>query len=204
MIMQIFKKTGRMDTKFMRDRQDIIARPGIRLCGIASMLAVLPAPLSAEVGPRDNIVIALSNRIVASTVATGDKARAVPGAIVDFFVTVTGPTENGSPATSFAVTDMVPAHLSLFVGDLGQVGTGPAAFVDNDSGLDFRFDGLSSSTDSIEFSDDGGKTFEYVPVADGDGFDPHVTHVKFRPRGSLMPVSGKYDRFSLRYRMKVK
>ena len=171
---------------------------------IGLMYFAAPAPSLAEAGPRENIAIALSNSIVASPVGTGDAPRSVPGALVDYSVAVTGPLDNASPATSFAITDTIPDQLSLFVGDLAQAGTGPAAFIDNDSGLEFGFDGLASLTDSIEFSSDGGTTFDYIPVADAEGFDQNVTHIKLRPRGELMPVNEKYERFSIRYRMKVK
>ncbi|MEO9601226.1 hypothetical protein [Parasphingorhabdus sp.] len=171
---------------------------------IALTFFTAPAPVYADAGPSESLAIALSSDIVASSVGIDDSARAVPGAIVDFFVTVTGPGESGSPATSFAVVDMVPKHLSLFVGDLAQTGAGPAVFTDNDSGLKFSFDSLDSAKDSIEFSSDGGKTFDYIPFADADGFDQTVTHIKLRLRGALLPTSGKYERFSIRYRMKVK
>jgi len=86
--------------------------------------------------------------------------------------------------------------------DLDRSGTGLAAF--NDNGLEFSFDGFSSHKDSIEFSSDGSTMFGHIPVANTDGFDAHVPHVKLRPRGALLPTIGNYGRFSLRYRMKVK
>ncbi|AMO72106.1 hypothetical protein [Sphingorhabdus sp. M41] len=171
---------------------------------IASMLIAVPLPAFAEADTNENIAIALSSNIVGSPLGQGVAPSAVPGAMIDFLVTVTGPMEGGAPAASFAITDRVPEHLSLYVGDLGQAGTGPAAFKDNDSGLEFSFDGLSNAQDSIEFSSDGGKTFAYVPVADIEGFDENVTHIKLRPRGDLLPTIGKSERFTLRYRMKVK
>ncbi|WP_339691707.1 hypothetical protein [uncultured Parasphingorhabdus sp.] len=179
-------------------------RPHILPLAIALAYFAAPAPSLAEAGSGENVAIALSSSIVTSPVGMGDAARAVPGALVDYSVSVTGPLDNASPATSFAIIDMIPDQLSLFVGDLSQAGTGPAAFIDNDSGLEFGFDGLASLTDSIEFSSDGGATFDYTPVADADGFDQNVTHIKLRPRGALMPVNEKYERFSIRYRMKVK
>lgn len=180
------------------------SRPAALSWILASMLIAVPLPAFAEADMSENIAIALSSNIVGSPLGQGVAPVAVPGAIIDFLVTVTGPTEGGSPAASFAITDKVPEHLSLFVGDLDQTGAGPAAFKDNDSGLEFSFDGLSNPQDSIEFSSDGGKTFAYIPVADTDGFDANVTHIKLRPRGDLLPTTGKSERFSLRYRMKVK
>lgn len=189
---------------FGTQEQPETSSPHILSLVIALTFFAAPVPSLAEAGPGQNIAIALSNRIVASPVGTGDGARAVPGAWVDYSVAVTGPLDNASPATSFAITDTIPEQLSLFVGDLAQAGTGPVAFIDNDSGLEFGFDGLASLTDSIEFSSDGGTTFDYIPVADADGFDQNVTHIRLRPRGALMPVNEKYERFSIRYRMKVK
>lgn len=180
------------------------ARPSAMSCAIALALVAIPLPAFAEADPGENIAIALSSNVVGSPAGNSGVLATVPGAFVDFFISVTGPTKGGSPAASFAVTDKVPEHLSLFVGDLDHNGIGPAVFTDNDSGLEFSFDGLSSAMDSIEFSSDGGETFDYVPVADTDGFDANVTHIKLRPSGALLPTVGKYERFSLRYRMKVK
>lgn len=179
-------------------------RPGKISWVIASMLVAVPLPAFAEADPSENIAFALSSKIVGSHVGKNNAPGVVAGAIVDFSVTVTGPTEGGSPAASFAISDDVPEHLSLIVGDLDQIGSGPAVFKDNDSGLEFSFDGLSRRKDSIEFSSDGGKTFGYFPDADADGFDENVTHIKLRPRGVLLTTIDEYERFSLRYRMKVK
>ncbi|WP_123906321.1 hypothetical protein [Sphingorhabdus sp. YGSMI21] len=180
------------------------ARPDALSCALALALVAIPLPAFAEADPGENVAIALSSNIVGSPAGNGGAFATVPGAVVDFLVSVSGPSTNGSPAASFAVTDKVPEHLTLFVGDLDHSGTGPAMFKDNDSGLQFSFDGLSSADDSVEFSNDGGKTFDYIPVADTDGFDANVTHIKLRPSGALLPTTGKYERFSLRYRMKVK
>ncbi|MEP4945890.1 MAG: hypothetical protein ABJT35_16085 [Parasphingorhabdus sp.] len=174
------------------------------VCGIASMFFAAPLFAASEEGSGENIAIGLSSNIVSSPLGQGNAAQVVPGAVVDYSVSVTGPTLSGSAATSFMITDVIPEHLILFVGDLARSGAGPAAFVDNDSDLEFSFEGLTSTDDSVEFSSDGGMTFDYIPVADADGFDQNVTHIKLRPRGVLLPVSGKYERFSLRYRMKVK
>ncbi|WP_159643528.1 hypothetical protein [Sphingorhabdus sp. 109] len=188
------------------DRRTIraTARPGALPCAIALALVAVPLPAFAEAEPSENVAIALSSNIVGGPADNRGTNVALPGSVMDFFVSVSGPGQHGTPAASFAVTDKVPEHLTLFVGDLDQAGAGPAVFNDHDSGLKFSFAGLSSAEDSIEFSNDGGKTFDYVPVADSDGFDAAVTHIKFRPTGALLPAAGKYERFSLRYRMKVK
>ena len=177
------------------------SRPAVMFGLIGALLIAVPLPAFAESGASDNISIALSSSVVGNPIA---QDGVTPGAIVDFSVVVKGPTERGAPATSFGISDKVPEHLSLFVGDLQGSGSGPAAFTDHDSGLQFSFDGLSNPNDSVEFSSNGGATFDYIPVPDADGFDANVTHVRFRPRGALLTTTGPKERFSLRYRMKVK
>lgn len=180
------------------------SRPGMAACLAASVLFAVPLPVFAESGPGENIAISLSSSIAGNQVGQGGKPAVTAGTLVDYTVAVTGPKQRGTPVTSFAISDKVPEHLALFVGDLEQTGNGPAAFSDYDSGLEFSFRGLSNPNDSIEFSTDGGKSFDYVPIADSEGFDANVTHIRFRPRGALLATTGQNERFSLRYRMKVK
>ena len=82
---------------------------------IALTYFAAPAPSLAEAGPRENIAIALSNSIVASPVGTGDAPRAVPGALVDYSVAVTGPLDQATPATSFAITDTISCRFSWVI-----------------------------------------------------------------------------------------
>ncbi|WP_373490350.1 hypothetical protein [Parasphingorhabdus sp.] len=188
------------------DRQDqqAMPRPGVLSLITAALLAAIPLPAFAEADPSKNIAIALSGNIVGSPHGEGGARADVAESIADFSLSVSGPTDHRSPTAFFAITDQVPEHLSLFVCDLAKTGEGPAAFKDHDSGLAFKFAGLSSLEDSIEFSNDGGKSFSHVPTADSDGFDARITHKKFRPHGALLSTVGKYERFSISYRMKVK
>jgi len=64
--------------------------------------------------------------------------------------------------------------------------------------------GRGENKNAIEFSSAGGTMSDYIPVADGGGFDANVSHIKPRPNGALLPTIGNYERFSLRYPMKVK
>jgi hypothetical protein len=64
--------------------------------------------------------------------------------------------------------------------------------------------GPDKNKDLIEFSSDGGTTFGYMPLSDTDGFDANDTHAQLRSSDALLPTIGKDERFSLRYRMKVK
>ena len=83
------------------------------------------------------------------------------------------------------VIDPVPANTDLFVGDAGGPGSGPVAFSNGTppSGLTYTFTSLASVTDDVSFSNDGGVTYNYTPVPNGNGVDPNVTHLRINPKG---------------------
>ncbi len=84
-----------------------------------------------------------------------------------------GPVDNNA----VAIVDPVPANTRLFVGNLGAPGSGPMAFVNGtpSSALTWTFTALNSVTDDVDFSNDGGVTWTYVPVPDANGYDAAVT-----------------------------
>ena len=45
------------------------------------------------------------------------------------------------------------------------------------------------SGDDLSFSNNGGASFVYTPVANADGVDPNVTHIRINPKGSMAPGS---------------
>jgi len=96
----------------------------------------------------------------------------------------------------------MPANTELFVGNLGAIGSGPVAFTDGApaSGLTYTFTSLASATDDVSFSNDGGVTFVYSPIANANGVDPSVTHLRVNPKGNFNSSAG----FLVRFRVRVK
>lgn len=174
------------------------------LLGFLSTLSFFANPLQAEDGAAENIAIQMSSEIVHSPVAAATTRRVVQGAIVDYSIAVAGPSVGASPPTFFVLKNPIPDEMALFVGDLGNVGSGPVAFVETDSGVSYRFEGLTSGSDALAFSNNGGKSFDYVPVGDTEGYDNRVTHIRIVPIGALMSTNGRHTRFSVRYRARVK
>lgn len=175
--------------------------------GLLEFVPALPfvaQPAQADEGAAEKISIVMSSSIVRGQQGEGNARKVFSRTVVYYSVAVMEPKDVASPTTSFAVSDAIPDQMSLFVGDLGAAGSGPVEFVENDSGLEFAFDGLAGPDDVLEFSNNNGITFEYVPVADDDGYDENVTHIRIALRGALMPTTGKYIRFSMRYKMRVK
>ncbi len=113
--------------------------------------------------------------------------KAIPGAMIDYTISITNPNSGPVDANSVIVTDKTPAHTSFCVADFGIAGSGPVDFADGTpaSGLSYSFASLASATDGIEFSSDDGATWTYVPVADARGCDAAVTHWRVRPAGTL-------------------
>lgn len=127
----------------------------------------------------------------------------IPGAEVDYLLKVTntgaGAVDNGT----LTIVDPVPANTELFTGDLG--GGVPFAFTDGalPSGLACGFTALGDLTDCVDFSS-GGADWTYVP---NGSFDPGVTHVRFRPTGSMVgdgTPGAPSPSFDLRFRVRVK
>lgn len=123
----------------------------------------------------------------------------IPGGRVLYRITIANPAASGLTSTDVFALDATPAGLALGVVDLGASGSGPVSFTAGSSGLSYSWGGASSTTDSVDFSSDGGSTWTYTPVPGADGSDPAVTHIRVRPGGSLAPGRSFY--FELAYRL---
>lgn len=110
--------------------------------------------------------------------------KLIPGSYVYYTVTVENPGGVAVTSGSIVITDPTPANLSLYVANLPSA-TGPLLFTAGSSGATYTFAGLASTTDDVEFSNNGGSTWTYVPTANAAGVDPAVTHMRIRPKGSM-------------------
>jgi hypothetical protein len=112
-----------------------------------------------------------------------------------------GPVDNNA----VQVVDPIPPNTRMFVGDLGAPGSGPVTFVNGSpsSALTWTFTSLASQTDDVDFSNDGGSTWTYVPVPDVNGFDAAITTLRFRPKGTMPGNGGGNPYFELRFRLTI-
>jgi uncharacterized repeat protein (TIGR01451 family) len=170
----------------------------------AILLAMLAGIVPAHAAP---LSVSKASVVISDGVNTTNP-KAIPGAAVDYTITVTNPATNTLVTVAgMVVTDPLPAGVKLRVTDLGGAGSGPVEFVDGNllglgllgSGLSFGFASLASSTDSIDFSTDGVR-WTYVPVADASGCDPAVRAIRVRLSGNQAAGSG----FRLRFRVAVR
>lgn len=128
--------------------------------------------------------------------------KAIPGATIKYLIAVSNPNPLAVDANSVVVSDPTPANLKFCAADVGATGSGPIAFTDGSptSGLTFTFYGLSRTDDNLEFSNDGGSGWSYVPSLDVDGCDPLVSNFRARPTGSF--AGGGQFQLEARYRVK--
>jgi uncharacterized repeat protein (TIGR01451 family) len=112
--------------------------------------------------------------------------KLIPGARARYTITVANPNGYTVTANSIVILDATPAKTGLYVGNLSG-SSGPVLFVNGSpsSGLTYSWGGLASLTDDIDFSNNGGATWTYVPTPDAAGVDRSVTHVRIRPKGTM-------------------
>lgn len=129
--------------------------------------------------------------------------RMLPGALVDYAITVDNPNIITTTVGTVVITDTLPDNVALRVDGYGT-GTSPIEFNDGSllgtgllgSGLSLTYRGPGNATDGVEFFD--GTTWDYTPTSSG-GFDPRVRAVRVTLAGNQ--VAG--TRFRLRFRVKL-
>ncbi|WP_337661419.1 proprotein convertase P-domain-containing protein [Erythrobacter sp. Alg231-14] len=141
-----------------------------------------------------------------AAVPGGVSPKAIPGAMVQYVITVTNTGSEATDADSVVVWDDGPSDAKMCL--LGRSG-GPVIFGDpgNNSGLNYDYGGTGSvtldlalDTDDLEFSeDDGSDNFEYTPIADDDGCDTEITDFRVRPGGAF--DAGRSFTITVRYQI---
>ena len=153
-----------------------------------------------------NLVMVKSSNTFSDPVNGTTNPKSIPGAVKTYTITVTNQGSGASDANTVRLADAVPSQLELVVTDIGGAGSGPVLFTQGSptSGLTYTFTSLASNADSLEFSNDGGTTWNYTPTANGNGTDPAVTNFRIAPTGTFAANAGTAPSFSIQFRMRVK
>ena len=161
-------------------------------------IALMPPP------PAPSLVFMKTVSVTSDPVNGTTNPKNIPGAEVLYTLRVTNTGAGTVDNNTILVTDPIPANTDLFVGDLGAVGSGPIVFVQGTptSNLTYTFTSLASSTDDVEFSNDGGTTWTYVPTPP---FAPAVNRIRLNPKGIMAGASGGLNPFfELRFRVRIR
>lgn len=142
-----------------------------------------------------NLTIDKTAEVLQDPINGTSDPKAIPGATINYIVETTNSGSGGADTDTFKVIDQIPANTFLFVTDYNATTPGPVQFTDGAvaSGLIYSFTALDDTNDDVEFSDDGGATWDYEPTANTEGVDPTVTHIRINPKGTLANSSGGND-----------
>jgi uncharacterized repeat protein (TIGR01451 family) len=148
---------------------------------------------TATVGATFTVVTPTPLTLVKSSQASTDpynlttNPKLIPGGRAAYMVAITNPNGFATTADSIVVLDATAANLSLFVSHISGSSGGPIRFTDGatPSGLTYTFTSLASTTDDVDFSNNGGSTWTYVPTPDAQGADAAVNRIRIRPKGAM-------------------
>ncbi len=150
-----------------------------------------------------NIMLIKTARTAYDPVNGAGNAKAIPGAEIQYEITARNNGGPGVDSDSVYITDAIPANTVLLLGDPAA---GPVSFSEAGtlaSGLGYTFGSRNDPLDDVEFSSDGGSSFNHVPPASGDA-DPAVTHIRIHPRGMFNgSTNGDIPAFTLTFRVRV-
>lgn len=169
---------------------------------VTTALAYNDAAASAALTVKSPLTISKSSAVFSDPANGSTNPKRIPGSLVDYTLSVTNSANGSIDNNAVVISDPIPANTELFVSNLGGAGSGPVAFTDGApaSGLTYTFTALGNAGDDVSFSNDGGVTFTYTPVANANSVDPTVTHIRINPKGNF----NSSGNFQLRFRVRVK
>ena len=126
----------------------------------------------------------------------------IPGAVAQYTILISNSGAGTVTNNSIVITDPIPANTTLFTGNLSA--GAPYIFTDGtpSSLLTCPFIALNNALDCIDFSNDGGATWTYVP---NGAYDAAVTNIRFNLTGTMAARFGVgIPSFSLQFNVQVK
>ncbi len=109
--------------------------------------------------------------------------KAIPDAVVQYTIAIENRGSISPDADSLIITDDIPEELSMCVSNLCQAG-GPVVLDTSGSPV-----APGIAVGLIEYSDDGGVSYAYVPTPDAGGFDAQVDAVRITLTGTLASIA---------------
>lgn len=134
--------------------------------------------------PDTSLSVTKVSSVVSDPVNLTDNPKRIPGATIEYQIAVTNTGVSDTDPGTVVVTDNGPPEAKLC--QIAQA-SGPIVYsdADNDSNLTYTFGALNNTLDDLEFSNDNGATWTYVPSDEGDGCDSAVTNFRVRPDGAF-------------------
>jgi len=149
--------------------------------------------------PVPGLLISKVAQTLSDPVNASTNPKAIPGAVVEYTISVSNQGTGSPDAGSIVITDPLPSGTALFVdtsaGD-------PIVFTDGAvaSGLGYDY------ATGVTFSDQpgGGAPYNHLPAPDPQGFDPLITGYRINLTGSMNPAAGgNIPSFNIRLRVRI-
>jgi uncharacterized repeat protein (TIGR01451 family) len=142
-----------------------------------------------------NVTATKVSRLISDPVNGTTNPKMIPGALVEYTITVSNAGTSPIDANTVVVSDPLPVELAPYVSTAAGA---PVTFVDGtpSSGLTFVYG--SNVTWSNQLG--GGAPFAYSPVPDIDGVDSAATGLRVNPVGTMAATSS----FSIIFKAQIK
>ena len=142
--------------------------------------------------PPPSLVVTKNVATISDPVNLTTNPKAIPGSVVEYTISIANEGVGTVDTDTFTVIDPIPNSGCMLVTDIAGPGSGPVLFVDGSpsSNLNYSFVSLSSNSDDVAFSNDGGLTYSYTPVPDASGCDSSITHIDINPTGEFAAETG--------------
>ncbi len=149
--------------------------------------------------PDPLLTLTKTSAVVSDPVNGASDPKAIPGAFVDYTVSLSNQGIGQVDPGTVEITDPVPPNTALYVDTSGGA---PISFVDGSpsSGLTYNY------VSDLRFTDNAGGVgpFDYAPVPDAQGFDPLVTAYRIILGGAMNGSSvGGDPSFSIVFRVRI-
>lgn len=141
--------------------------------------------------PDVDLTVSKVSSIIADPVNGTTNPKAIPGATIEYLITVTNTGLDAVFNDTVSVRDDGPSDAKMCL--IARDG-GPVIFGDpgGATGLNYQYGGpggvatdLGVTTDDLEFSSTNGANFDYTPVDDGTGCDGAITNFRVNPTGEF-------------------
>lgn len=146
--------------------------------------------------PFTSLSVTKVSTLISDPVNGTANPKAIPGALVEYLITIANTGTSATDADSVVVWDQGPADAKLCL--LARAG-GPVTWSEpgGATGLSYAFGSLGSASDDLDFSNDGGTSWNYTPTIDAAGCDAAITDFRLRPRGAF--AGGRSVAITVRY-----
>lgn len=170
-----------LDTWRMASAFEVAVEPGTYHVevDIANAVNVDMVSLLYRPEPAGILTMEKTVRTVGDPYNRTNNPKAIPGAFVSYTINVRNEGDGDVDADTQVLHDPTPENMTMAFSDRF-----PISFQADTSGMTLRYSGASDSTDDVEFSMDGGTSWNYTPRGGNSG-DPNVTNVRFKPKGVM-------------------